>query len=165
MVEVGGVPGVPVMRAHQVVAVTDSKGRAFIPQLLPWQANQIEIDASDLPLDVEVNEVVQHVTPYARSGARVTFDIRRTRQALVALQQADGQPVPMGARVRMLLSGGEFVIGRRGEVWLTDLTADVQRITVTWKGGFCDMSFAVPTPSADNLIGKIGPLTCDGKKI
>ena len=163
MVEVGGVAGVPVMRAHQVVAVTDSQGRAFIPQLLPWQANQIEIDPSDLPLDVEVNEVVQQVTPHARSGARVTFDIRRTRQALVALQLADGQPVPMGARVRMLPGGAEFVAGRRGEVWLTDLGTDMQRITVQWKSGFCDVSFAVPPASADNTLGKIGPLTCDGK--
>ena len=165
MVDVGGVAGVPVMRAHQVVAVTDSQGRAFIPQLLPWQANQIEIDPADLPLDVEVNEVVQQVTPYARSGARVTFDIRRTRQALVALKQADGQPVPMGARVRMLPGGGEFITGRRGEVWLTDLGADAQRITVTWKNGFCDLNFAVPSAFADNLIGKIGPLICGGKTL
>ena len=163
IVEVAGVAGVPVMRAHQVVAVTDSQGRAFIPQLLPWQANQIEIDPSDLPLDVEVNEVVQQVTPRARSGARVTFDIRRTRQALVALHQADGQPIPMGARVRMLPGGGEFVTGRRGEVWLTDLGTDMQRISVTWKGGFCEVNFAVPAASADNTLGKIGPLTCDGK--
>jgi len=159
VVDAGGLAGVPIKRSHQVVAETDSRGLAFIPGLLPWQQNQIEIDPVDLPLDVEVGNTVQQVTPYPGSGSVVTFAVRRTRQALVVLQQADGTPVPVGAKISLLPDGPEFRAGRRGEVWLTDLAAERQRVRVMWAGGNCELDLKVPATD-DGTPGKIGPLTC-----
>ncbi len=59
------------------------------------------------------------------------------------LQQRDGTPVPVGTRVRLLPSGEEFIAGRRGEVWLTDLAETRQRVQVTWAGGGCALELAV----------------------
>lgn len=158
VVDVGGLAGVPVKRSHQVVATTDGRGLALVPGLLPWQKNQIEIDPIDLPLDVEVGNVVQQVTPYPGSGSVVRFAVRRTRQALVVLHQPGGQPVPVGTRVRLLPDGPEFIAGRRGEVWLTDLAESHQAVQVSWPGGGCQLELDVP--EADGLPGNIGPLAC-----
>lgn len=158
VVEVKGVAGVPVKRSHQVVAETDSRGLAFVPGLLPWQKNQIEIDPVDLPLDTDLGNMVQHVTPYAGSGVVVKFDVRRTRQALVVLQQPNGAPVPVGTRVQLLPGATEFIAGRRGEVWLTDLAGDHQRLRVTWASGGCELDLAVP--ANDGTPAQIGPLAC-----
>jgi outer membrane usher protein len=158
VVEVDGLASVPIKRSNQVVAVTDSRGLAFVPGLLPWQQNQIEIDPVDLPLDTEIGDMVQQITPFAGSGAVVKFAVRRNRQALLVLQQADGTPVPLGTRIRLLPNDAEFIAGRRGEVWLTDLADKTQRLRVTWASGGCELDMVVP-PS-DGAPAKIGPLAC-----
>jgi outer membrane usher protein len=163
VVKVAGIEGVPVKRSNQVVAVTDARGLAFVPGLLPWQKNQIEIDPVDLPLDVEVGNTTEDVTPYARSGLVVDFAVRRTRQALLVLRQHDGMPVPVGALVRLLPVGPEFITGRRGEVWLTDLAENQQQLQVSWPKGGCKLDLAVPA-STGGVPGKIGPLACEEGK-
>lgn len=161
VVEVPGIAGVPIKRSHQVVAETDRRGLAFLPGLLPWQKNQLEIDPTDLPLDVEIGDVVQYVTPYAGSGAFVKFAVRRTRQALLVLHQPDGQPVPVGTKVQLLPAERTFWAGRRGEVWLTDLDTEQQRLRVSWLEGSCVLNFQLPVTVTDgNSTAKIGPLAC-----
>lgn len=163
VVKVEGIEGVPITRSHQVVAKTDARGNAFVPGLLPWQKNQIEIDPVDLPLDVEVGATAQEVTPYTRSGVVVDFSVRRTRQALLVLRQRDGTPVPLGAKVRLLPAGPEFITGRRGEIWLTGLAESRQRLQVTWPKGGCTLELDVPI-SPDGIPGKIGPMACEEEK-
>ena len=160
VVKVDGIEGVPVKRSHQVVAVTDARGLAFVPGLLPWQKNIIEIDPVDLPLDVEIASPTRELTPYPRSGIAVDFEARRSRQALLVLQQRDGTPVPIGTRVRLLPAGPEFSAGRRGEVWLTDLSDTRQRVQASWLGGGCVIELALPTTGA-SAMSKLGPLVCD----
>lgn len=163
VVKVSGIAGVPVMRGNQMVAETDARGLAFLPGLLPWQKNVIEIDPVNLPLDVEMAGTSQEVTPYPGSGVLVDFALRRSRQALLVLRQRDGAPVPVGARVRLLPAGPEFISGLRGEVWLTGLAETLQRARVSWLTGSCTLELAVPA-SPDGAPGKIGPLTCDEGK-
>jgi outer membrane usher protein len=157
VVEVPGMANVPIKRSHQVVARTSSNGRAFLPGLLPWQDNELEIDPTDLPLDVVVGDVVKQVIPYSASGSIVRFEVRRARQALLILRQPDGKPVPVGTLVR-LPDGTEFSAGLRGEVWLTDLAAGQQEIDVSWQGGGCRLH--LPAGSARGEPERIGPLAC-----
>jgi outer membrane usher protein len=162
VVKIEGVPGVPIKRSNQVVAQTDARGLAFVPGLVPWHKNQIEIAPEDLPLDAEVGAVTQQAVPYARSGALVRFDVRRSRQALLVLRQADGQPVPVGTRVQVMPGGAQFEAGRRGEVWLTDLSGDTQHLKVSWTGHGCELQVNVP-PSDNGAPVTLGPLVCEGK--
>ena len=163
VVKVESLEGIPVKRSNQVVALTDTRGLAFVPGLLPWQKNQIEIDVADLPLDAEVINTSQQVTPRALSGVVVDFAVRRTRQALLRLQQRDATPVPVGAKVRLLPDGPEFITGRRGEVWLTDLADRRQRIRVSWPSGSCMLELLVP-PSVGGVPASIGPMVCEQGK-
>ena len=159
VVEVGGIEGVPVKRANQVVAYTDASGHAFIPQLLPWQMNRIEIDPVDLPLDVEMDATMLELTPFAASGSVLRFSLRRSRQALLKLVQPGGQPVPVGARVRLLPDGPDFIAAGRGEVWLTGLAAGPQRIAVEWPRGACELAWVLPA-AVDGAPARVGPLLC-----
>jgi outer membrane usher protein len=157
MVEVPGMANVPIKRSHQVVARTSSNGRAFIPGLLPWQANELEIDPTDLPLDVVVDDLAMQVIPYSASGSIVRFGVHRARQALLILRQPDGKPVPVGTLVR-LPDGTGFSAGLRGEVWLTDLAAGQQEINVSWQQGGCRLR--LPAGTAQDEPERIGPLVC-----
>jgi len=91
----------------------------------------------------------------------VDFGARRSRQALVVLHQHINVPVPMGARVRLLHDGREFVSGRRGEVWLTDLPDGPQRLRISWTRGSCMLNLPAVPSDLDGTPGKIGPLTCE----
>lgn len=161
VVHVGDLEGVPVSLSNQVVAVTDSKGLALVTGLLSYQLNQLTIDADLLPFGVEIGGVRETVVPYARSGAFVDFPVKRSRDALVVLLQADGTPVPAGARVTMSPGNQAFIVARRGEVYLVDL-ADDTRIDVRWRLGGCALvlKMAPAVTGAEPL--RIGPLVCGG---
>ena len=157
VVKVGDIKGLPVYRSNQIIATTNNSGMALVPNLLPYQKNNITIDPSELPLDVEFKSVQETPVPYARSGLFVEFPVRRSRNALVVLHQANGKPVPLGARVTATPGGQKFIVAKRGQVYLTDLTTD-NRITVQWRDGHCDLAITLPADGPAEPL--IGPLTC-----
>ncbi len=160
LVEVGDLAGVVVRHSHQAAATTDASGRAVIAGLFPWSRNTIELDAGELPLDVELGETSAEVYPYARSAVVVRFQARRTRQALLSLRQADGSPVPDGAELRLAPQDTRTLVGQRGEAWLVDLQQRDQRITVRWPGGGCEL--VLPPLDPAQAVHLLGPLTCAG---
>jgi outer membrane usher protein len=160
VVRTGDTADVPVLRSHQVVTRTNGHGLALVPGLLPYQANALEIDPSELSFDVEVRNPRIEVTPYARSGVLVGFELRRSRSALVELVQSDGAAVPVGARVQLAGTDTTFVVAKRGEVYMTDLTTN-NALEVSWPGGQCGLSFALPEGQAEQP--RIGPLACATK--
>jgi outer membrane usher protein len=162
VVEVEGMAGVAVKRSHQVVATTDAHGMAFVPNLLPWQKNHLEIDPDEMPLDAVVDKVEQEVIPFPGSGTLVTFKVKRSRQALLVLKQPDGQPVPAGTRVRLLPDGAQFIAGLRGEIWLSDLPAGRTKAQANWPNGACMLD--LPAPPATGTPERIGPMTCGEEK-
>src|SRR6185369_2237743 len=110
--------------SNQVTATTNSSGLALVTGLLPYQLNQLTVDPDLLPLDIEVGGVRESVIPYARSGVFIDFPVRRSRNALVVLQQPGGTAVPVGARVTVMPGNQEFIVARRGEVYLMGLQND-----------------------------------------
>ncbi len=159
VVHVGDVEGVPVSLSNQVVAVTDHRGTALVTDLLPYQLNALTVDPEKLPLDVEVGSVREAVVPYARSGAFINFPIKRSRNASVVLQQPGGAPVPPGARVTVTPGNLQFIVAKRGEVYLMDLAKD-NLIDVRWKGGGCVLTVSLQPLPAGEDTARIGPLTC-----
>lgn len=161
VVHVGDLEGVAVSLSNQVVAVTNSKGLALVTGLLPYQLNQLTLDADLLPFDIDIGGIRETVVPYARSGALISFAVKRSRDALVVLQQPDGAPVPAGARVTVTPGNQDFIVARRGEVYLLDL-ADDNRIDVRWKGGGCILVLKMAPVAPGAEPPRIGPLVCGG---
>jgi outer membrane usher protein len=109
-------------------------------------------------MNVDVAGVQEIVVPYARSGVIVKFSAKRTRNALITLHQPDGTPVPAGTRVKMMPAGQEFIVARRGEVYLMGMQLE-NTIEVRWQAGSCSLAVAMPAGDSE---ARIGPLTCGG---
>lgn len=162
VVEVGGVPGVPVTLSHQVVATTDARGRALVSGLLPYQLNRLGIDATRLPLDAQLGTDRAELVPYARSGSVLAFPVTRQRQDWLVLRTADGGIVPEGARVRVGPGLAEFTVARRGEAYVSGLNGDAT-LEVRWRDGACRVHvdgrrLALPgVRNAPMTCGRIAP--------
>ena len=157
VVKVGGMKDVPIYRSNQLIASTNADGMALIPGLLPYQANQLTIDPVQLPFDIQIQSVKLMVVPFARSGLLVDFPVNRSRNALVLLSQADGSLVPAGARVTVSPNENSFLVGKRGETYLMNLS-DSNHLRVQWQDGACELILTLH-PTGPNEP-RIGPLTC-----
>jgi outer membrane usher protein len=157
VVKVGSIEGVPIYRSNQLITTTNDSGMALVPGLLPYQANQLTIDPVELPFDVEIQSVKEIAVPFARSGVLVDFPVRRSRNALVLLRQVDGTVVPAGARVTMSPSEEDFLVGKRGEAYLMNLS-DSNQLSVQWQDGACQLT--LPLDPAGPSEPRIGPMTC-----
>lgn len=157
VVRVADLEGVPVYRSHQIAATTNKQGLALVTGLQPYQKNLLSIDPNGLPFNMQIGSVEELVTPYARSGSFIDFPVRHMRSALVVIVQPDGAAVPAGALVTVFSGAQPFVVGKRGEVYLTDLN-DSNKLRVAWKTGTCELTFALDPVAASEP--RIGPLTC-----
>jgi outer membrane usher protein len=157
VVKVGSIEDVPIYRSNQLIAITNGSGMALVPDLLPYQANQLTIDPVELPFDIKIQSVKEIAVPFARSGLLVDFPVHRSRNALVLLRQVDGTVVPAGARVTVPPGEKDFLVGRRGEVYLMNLS-DSNHLSVQWKEGGCHL--ILPLDPAGPREPRIGPLTC-----
>ncbi|MFT6896347.1 MAG: outer membrane usher protein [Paraglaciecola sp.] len=148
VIKVADEPNINVYQSNRIIASTNSRGLAFLPNVLPYQKNKISIRPEDLPFDLEVNETSQLVTPYARSGVFISLDIKKTNNRLVKLLKADGSLIPIGSKVHMIPSNTDFVVGKRGQVYLTGLSKD-NSVLVSFQDGTCSANISAPINSTE----------------
>jgi outer membrane usher protein len=161
VVRVGDVAGAEVSLSNQVVAKTNRKGLALVTGLLPYQSNALSLDSDNLPLEAEIGGVHATTVPYARSGSYIEFPVIRSRNALVVLTQADGSPVPAGARVSLGPGLAAFTVAQRGEVYLTEI-ADENQLDVHWIDGACTATLRSGALSTGPIAST--SLVCGGTK-
>ena len=162
LVEVPGYAGVGVGFQGNILARTDKDGKALVSRLLPYQANSIRLDPSELPISAELDSIEQVVVPGNRRGLIVKFPVRSGRGALVKIIFDDGDPAPAGAEVELVGDKQEFFVARRGEAFITGLQAD-NVIRLKWNGAACQLNVKIPAGEPDN-IARVGPLQCLGVK-
>ncbi|MES2053808.1 MAG: fimbria/pilus outer membrane usher protein [Pseudomonadota bacterium] len=161
LVEVPGYADVGVGFQGNVLARTNKDGKALVPRLLPYQANSIRLDPSELPISAELDSIEQVVVPGNRTGVIVRFPVRSGRGALIKIVFDDGEPAPAGAEIELAGDKQEFFVARRGEAFITGLQA-ANQLRLKWGGASC--TFAVDLPPAVNQddIARVGPLKCSG---
>jgi outer membrane usher protein len=157
VVKVDSLKNIPIYRSNQLIATTNTSGMALIPDLLPYQQNSLTIDPIELPFDIKIQSVREIAVPFARSGLVVNFPVYRSRNALVLLRQLDGSVVPAGAQVTVSPGETSFIVGKRGEAYLMDLT-DSNHLTVQWPDHVCELM--LPLDPAGPSEPRIGPVTC-----
>jgi len=155
VVQVADLEGVPVMVDNQLVGRTDAKGRVLVSELRPYDRNSISIDPTAVPLDAKLDTDSMNVTPAYRSGGLVQFPVKRALAATVRLVQANGQPVPSGARVT--LGGETFPVALNGLLYFT---SGIERYDATarWHSGAC--AFAIDRPQGSDPVPDLGVVTC-----
>ncbi len=156
IVKIANQSNVDIYHNNRQVAVTNDNGLALVPNLIPYQGNQISIDPISIPLDLEIKEVRKNQTPFAKSGVLYDFQIRKTKNILMKLIRKDNSFVPLGSRVHVLPSDKEFYVAKRGEVYLTDLALE-NKIYVEWINGSCLFTYmttdqAISAGMKDSMI-------------
>ncbi len=148
VVKVADEANIDVYQSNRKIATTNSNGLALLPNVLPYQQNKVSIKPEDLPFDLDVNETTLLVMPYARSGLLVSMDVKKTNNRLVRLLKADGTPLPIGSQVHMLPANTDFLVAKRGEVYLTGLSNE-NTMLVAFQQSTCSANLSAPMKSAD----------------
>lgn len=161
LVEVPGLADVGVGLHGRVQAYTDARGRALITQLQPYNNNTITLNANDLPIGAEIDNISIEVLPPQRSAIKALFQVRTGQSALLRLVLDDDTEVPAGAQLRIVNDidpARVFYVARKGQVFVTGLAQD-NRLQVRFAEKACTLKLAVPSPNAQT-IWRPPPQTC-----
>ena len=154
MVDVAGLPGVPVYVENQLTTHTDGAGKALLYNLRPYEANHISIAPEELPLDTAIAASSTIMAPPFRSGVIARFPVERIHSATFRLTTA-GRAVPVGAVVR--LNGSEFPVVLDGLVYVTGYDHGMGG-DASWNGGHC--AFRLDPPPTDEPLPDMGTIQC-----
>jgi outer membrane usher protein len=155
VVDVAGVADVPVYVENHLVARTDARGRAMLPNLSSYDINRISIQPQDLPLNTTIDSRQMEIRPAYRSGVLAKFPVARTSPGTFNLFREDGQPVPAGSTVRF--NGGTFKVAMEGFTYLTNLDRGKDG-SAEWEGGRC--TFSIEPPAGDDPMPDLGRVLC-----
>lgn len=161
VVEVPGLANVTIYSQNQPVAVTDSKGYALVPSLLPYQNNPLSLSAEDLPLSTQIGSLQVDAVPRYRSAALVKFPVGNSRGATLTINLEDGKPLPAGATVHIVGKKQEFPVGLDGELYIIGLETH-NELEVSWNEQHCEIT--VDMPPTKNPLPNLGAYTCKGIK-
>jgi outer membrane usher protein len=155
-VDVDGIADVPVYVDHQLVTHTDKQGRALLHYLLPYQANRINIEPTELPLDTQIDNQTLTVVPSYRSGVIARFPVSHVRGATFRLIDESGNAIPVGAQVSF--NGKVFPVTYDGVTYVTGYDHGM-RGRVSWQGGSCDFRVR-PPDTQDDPLPDLGDVKC-----
>jgi outer membrane usher protein len=155
MVDVAGLPDVPVYVENQLTTHTDESGKALLYNLRPYEANRISIAPEELPLDTTIASTSTIVAPPYRSGVVARFPVERVRGGTFRLVTDDGKPVPVGAMVKF--KGTLFPVVLDGMVYVTGYDHGMAA-EASWNGGQC--SFRLEPPPPDEPLPDMGTIQC-----
>jgi len=93
-------------------------GYALLPHVSPYRWNQIELDPSGLPMDVELLQTSQRTAPTAGSIVRVALSAKRERTLFIDATDALGQPLPFAARIEDETGRSYGAVGQGGVIQL-----------------------------------------------
>ncbi|AVJ19251.1 fimbrial protein FimD [Serratia sp. MYb239] len=129
LVEMPGASGVKVSHGN---IRTDWFGYAVVPNLIPYERNEITADIQDLHDNVELKETNKLLIPAKGSLVSARFNAEVGRRVLITLQRS-GKPVPFGAMVSVQLPDAvrTGIVADRGQVYLSGMP-DSGTLTATW---------------------------------
>ncbi len=155
VVDVAGIPDVPVYLDNQLVTHTDQNGRALLYNLRQYEDNRIGVDPVELPLDTSIAGKTLVLAPAYRSGVIARFPVDRVHGGTFRLLTEDGKPVPAGAFVRLM--GQLFPVALDGMTYVTGFDHGMSA-SASWRGGQC--RFRLAPPPHDEPLPDMGTVTC-----
>lgn len=158
LVDTDGQADVPITYENSRIGHTNGNGFALVPYVTPWYRASVGIDTLDLPPDIQTERVDRHVTVRDGAGARVHFTMRHVSSATLALQDAHGQPIPVGSRARLSGHGTSRLIGYDGLAYFPNLRHDARLHVRTPEGRRCTVAIHVPEHHRPGA--RLGPFTC-----
>lgn len=108
----------------------------MVPYQSPYRRNNINLDTTTLPDDVDMTLTSQSVVPTRGAVVRAEFKANVGQRMLMTLLRQGGAAVPFGATVTDLLNpdNSAAIVGDGGQVYLSGL-ADSGKLNVKWGNG------------------------------
>ena len=152
------VPSVEVLHENRPVGRSNDAAKLLIPNLSAYDTNRLQIDPTELPVDVEIGKIEEIALPVEKSGVLVQFPVKQVNAANVQLVLADGKNAPIGADVHLNGVKAPNVVGYDGLVYLRDMKQN-NEIELSWMNGGCKARVAYQ--KIPGTIPSLGPVTCD----
>jgi len=135
---------------------TDWRGYAVVPYATAYRRNQISLDTSTLPDDVDMTLTSTTVIPTRGAVVRADFDPNIGQRVLMTLTRANGEPVPFGATAGVNNGDKEnsSIVGDGGQVYLSGMS-DSGTLTVKWGNSAaqsCQVNYRLPEQPATSGI-------------
>lgn len=157
LIRVPGAPSVGVYSDNAYIGKTDAEGERLVPSMTPYRPTRVTLDASDLPLEVQLKTDRMEVTVPYRAAAVLEFPSDLTRAYTANLVRKDGAPVPAGAKLWIDDGTDAEPIGSGGFVFLS-VDPGPHRLTVRWVEKECSVGLTIE-PS-DDPQPDLGRLVC-----
>lgn len=133
VVSTNGAAGIPIKVQNNLVGLTDSSGKIFIPNLSAYQNNLITIDSATLQANQRINSSSLVLVPYEKSGSKVRFEVQDIKAWTMTLHGPDGQVVPMGASILNAAGLPLTVVGFDGQVYVETGASDASKGVSTFR--------------------------------
>jgi len=135
---------------------TDWRGYAVVPYATAYRRNQISLDTSTLPDNVDMTLTSTTVIPTRGAVVRADFDPNVGQRVLMTLTRANGEPVPFGATAGVNNGDKEnsSIVGDGGQVYLSGMS-DSGTLTVKWGNSAaqsCQVNYHLPEQPATSGI-------------
>ncbi|MGR2678919.1 fimbria/pilus outer membrane usher protein [Chromobacterium haemolyticum] len=129
IVEAPGAAGAGVLNTRNVQV--DSRGFAIVPYLTPFRMNEVALSPEGMGSEIELKQTSKMAVPLGGAVVHVKFETQSGRSVLLELQQASGNPLPIGSDV--LDEGGAIigVVGQGSRAYFR-ASADHGRLTIKW---------------------------------
>ncbi len=158
VVRLDGLPGVGIRLDHRRVARTDAEGRAVLTGLRPHELQRIEVEAEELPAEVEARNLALELVPPGRAGITVKLGVERGRSLRLVLRRADGRLPMAGSRIE--IDGREpqpgDVVGFDGRGYLARLGVGTRLSLRVHEpdGSQCRLQLELPPGPGDTELGE-----------
>lgn len=135
---------------------TDWRGYAVVPYATAYRRNQIALDTSTLPDNVDMTLTSTSVIPTRGAVVRANFDPNVGQRVLMTLTRANGEPVPFGASVGIdnAKKSTGSIVGDGGQVYLSGMP-DSGMLKVKWGNSAsqtCQVNYRLPEQPASSGI-------------
>lgn len=110
---------------------TDTFGNAIIPSLSPYQINNIRVDTTSLPDDVDTAATTITTIPSRSAAVAASLEAHVGYRALVKLSRPGGRTVPFGAIASADEQGVSGIVDDTSTLYLSGISENTV-VTVTW---------------------------------
>ncbi|KGM22930.1 fimbrial assembly protein [Stenotrophomonas maltophilia] len=116
LVHIPGAKGVSI--GHMNGIRTDSRGFAVVPHMSPFRRNEVNVDPTGLPMDIELGAASVTAIPNAGAIVRMVVPTEQGRNALIEALLPDGAPLPFGNDVTTADGTVVGVVGQGSRLWV-----------------------------------------------
>src|SRR5690606_10250748 len=156
LVRVPGVAGVPILRENLEVGRTDARGDLLVRDLIPYYANQVALDPSQVPLDHEIVRGSARLAVFRNTGSVATLDAHPLRAFSGRLRLRDGERARPAAFGSLRLAHGDASrtspLGADGRFYFEQLPAGRHQATVDSDGQRAQCAIDIPEPAQPGIL-------------